>query len=167
MAMMNMNRTVFFGLSISILMGISSCRTPDEVTEEKPNETITETSTYPIKTIDEGYLTGNEGEGIGEGGMVINSQADWDALGAKMNSVNETIEPETFDFSTMTILAFFDQVRGSGGYTVDIVSVAKDGDKLVANVQKKTPKGDQIEIMTQPYMIGFIKKTDLPILFVD
>ena len=165
--MKNLNRAVFFGLSISMLMGFSSCKTTEEVIDEKPDEMIVEMTNYSIKMIDEGYLTGNEGEGIGEGGMVINTQEDWNAMVAKMNSVNETMEPEIFDFSTMTILAYFDQIRGSGGYTVDIVSVTKDGDKLVANVQKNTPKGDQIEIMTQPYMIGFIKKTDLPILFVD
>ena len=99
--------------------------------------------------------------------MVINSQSAWDALVTKMNSVNEAIEEETVDFSKVTVIAFFDQIRGSGGYTVDIVSVIKDGKKLVAKVQKTVPKGDQIEIMTQPFMIGFIEKTDLPITFVD
>jgi hypothetical protein len=58
-------------------------------------------------------------------------------------------------------------MRGTGGYTVDIISVVKDGNKLVANVVKTVPKEDQIEIMTQPFMIGFIEKTDLPIIFVD
>ncbi|MFK7787161.1 MAG: hypothetical protein AB8B56_18715 [Crocinitomicaceae bacterium] len=165
--MKNVKRAVFFGLSISLLLGAASCGTTDEVTDEKPNESIAESMTYPIKNIADGYLTGNEQEGIGEGGLVINSQADWEALIAKMNSVNETIEEEPIDFNSMTVLTYFDQIRGSGGYTVDIVSVVKDGNKLVAKVKKTTPKEDAIEIMTQPFMIGFIQKTDLPIIFVD
>ena len=165
--MKNVNRAVFFGLSISILMGFAACRTTDEVSNEKPEESITETKKYPVKNIADGYLTGNEEEGIGEGGMVINSQEDWDALFTKMNSINKAIDQQFIDFNSMTVLAYFDQIRGSGGYTVDIVSVVKDGNKLVANVQKTTPKEDAIEIMTQPFMIGFIQKTDLPIMFVD
>ena len=161
------NRTLFFGLIITAACGLQSCKTTDEVIEEKPTESISETTSFPIRTIAEGYLTGNEKEGIGEGGMVINSQAAWDALVAKMNSVNDAIEEQSIDFNELTVLAFFDQIRGSGGYTVDIVSVVKDGDKLVANVEKTVPKEDQIEIMTQPFMIGFIDKTNEPIIFVD
>ncbi|MDG1334122.1 MAG: hypothetical protein P8P74_17450 [Crocinitomicaceae bacterium] len=161
------NRILVFGLILSAAAGLQSCKTTEEIPEEKPTEVVSEQTNFPIKTISEGYLTGNEEEGIGEGGMVINSQADWDALTTKMNSVNEAIEPQTVDFSKVTVLAFFDQMRGSGGYTVDIVSVKKDGNKLVATVKKTVPKEDAIEIMTQPFMIGFIDKTDLPILFVD
>lgn len=165
--MKNVNYAVFFGMSISLLIGALSCRTTDDVTNEKPKESIAESKIYPIKNIEDGYLTGNEQEGIGEGGMVINSQADWEALITKMNSVNKTIDEKTIDFNSMTVLAVFDQVRGSGGYAVDIVSVVNDGNKLLAKVQKTTPKEDAIEIMTQPYMIGFIEKTDLPVIFVD
>ena len=165
--MINGYRTLFFGLAMIAVIGLESCKTTDEITTEKPTEGISESTSFPIKLVAEGYLTGNEEEGIGEGGMVINSQSAWDALVAKMNSVNDAIEEQTIDFSKVTVIAFFDQIRGSGGYTVDIVSVVKDGNKLVANVQKTSPKEDAIEIMTQPFMIGFIEKTNLPITFVD
>jgi len=165
--MINVNRALFFVLSMTVLMGVVSCRTTEEVPEKKPTDNTSESTSFPIKTIAQDYLTGNGQEGIGEGGVVINSRADWDALFTKMNSVNEAIEEQSIDFDKMTVLAFFDQIRGSGGYVVNIESVVKDGNKLMANVQKTTPRGDEIEIMTQPYIIGFIEKTDLPIIFVD
>ena len=83
------NHTLFFGLIISAIIGLQSCKTTDEIPAEKPTESISESTSFPIKTISEGYLAGNEKEGIGEGGLVINSQADWDALVTKMNSVND------------------------------------------------------------------------------
>lgn len=168
--MMTMKRTFYFASMFMAIIALQSCETPKEAIQEKPNEPvegIAESLDIPFRVIADGYLTGNGEEGIGEGGMVINSKEQWEALVTKMNSVNETMKEEPIDFDKMTVLAYFDQIRGSGGYSVAISSVARNVDRLSAVVKKTPSKGMDIEIMTQPFIIGFIDKTSKSIVFVD
>lgn len=163
---MNKQRIVSFGFVLTALIAVQACSVAEEVPNEKPTEVFTESNISMNKTAT-GYLTGNGEEKINEGGMVINSQSDWDALVGKMNSVNDAIDVQSIDFNRLTVLAYFDQIRGSGGYSVDIPELMTEGNKLVATVRKTAPTGDQIEIMTQPFVIVTILKTDKSVVFVD
>lgn len=164
--MINMNRIVFFGLAVTILVGLSSCLTPEKV---PPPEVITkeEANSYiSMRSVTKGYLTGDGKEGISQGGTVINSQADWDELTTKMNAVNDAIEPPSVDFSQTTLLAYFDEIRGSGGYSVYVTEIRTDGSEIKVHVKEVSPTEDAIEIMTQPFEIVSIEKTDLPVTFI-
>lgn len=163
---MNKQRIVSFGFVLTALFGFQACGVTEEVPQDKPEEVITE-SIITKKRVAGGYLTGNGEEKISNGGMVINSQADWDALTGKMNSVNDAIAEQSIDFNRVTILAYFDEIRGSGGYVVEITQVKTDGNKLEALVGKSAPSDDAIEIMTQPFVIVTIEKTDKSVMFVD
>ncbi len=160
---MNKKHLFYFGFVLMTLIGLQSCRTTEEITEEKP----TELSKIAFKNNASGYLTGNGAEGITEGGIVINSEAEWDALAKKMNSVNDAIKNQSIDFNKMTVLAYFDQIRGSGGYSVEFASISRTG-QLIQAITKKTPAtGDNIEIMTQPYTIVLIDKTNMAVVFIE
>lgn len=157
---MNKKHIFYFGFALATIIGLQSCETPREVIVEKPIE-------IAFKNIASGYLTGNGSEGVSEGGVVINSQEEWDALTINMNYVNNAIDEQSIDFNKMTVLAFFDQIRGSGGYSVEFVSILKTGNTIQAQIKKTAPKEDAIEIMTQPYNIVFIEKSNNIIKFIN
>ena len=164
---MNKKHIFYFGFVLVTLIGLQSCRTTEEVIDTKPTEVHNDATQVPFKNVASGYLTGNGAEGIEEGGMVINSQENWDALRAKMNSVNNAISEQSIDFNKMTVLAYFDQVRGSGGYTVDFATVSQIGTSVQVIVQKVDSEGNDIEIMTQPYSIVQIEKTVNTVVFIN
>lgn len=145
---------------------MQSCDQPKQLTE-KPATEIVQPTEVQFETVKNGYLTGNGEEGIPSGGIVIRSQKEWDELAGKMNAVNRTIQEQTFDFNRVTVIAYFDEIRGSGGYTVDVSSVTETDQTVVVAIKKKASDGNDIEIMTQPYVIGYIPQTTKKIHFQD
>ena len=164
---MKKKHTLYFGFALMTLIGLQSCKTTEEVTGGQPADTLANVYPLSIKEGSSGYLTGYGAEGIEEGGVVINSQEEWDALTTKMNSVNKSIKEQPIDFDRGTVLAYFDQIRGSGGYTVEIESATKTGKKIQGQIKKASPKGDAIEIMTQPFHIVIIQKSNDKVSFTD
>jgi 2',3'-cyclic-nucleotide 2'-phosphodiesterase (5'-nucleotidase family) len=51
-------------------------------------------------------------------------------------------------------------------YTVEITGVESDGKKLTVTVTVTKPTGFATTVLTQPYHIVKLKKTDLPVEFV-
>jgi hypothetical protein len=84
-----------------------------------------------------------------------------------MNSVNKAIKEQSIDFDRVTVLAYFDQIRSSGGYTIQIVTATKTGKKIQAKIKKASPEGDAIDIMTQPFHIVIIQKSDEKVSFTE
>ena len=164
---MKKNYALYFGFALATLIGLQSCKTTEEIIEEQPADTVSNVYPLSIKEAASGYLTGYGAEGIEEGGVVINSLEEWNALTTKMNSSNKAIKEQSIDFDRVTVLAYFDQIRGSGGYTVEIASATKTGKKIQAQIKKASPKGDAIEIMTQPFHIVIIQKSDEKVSFTE
>ena len=164
---MNANRILFFGLVMIALIGLESCKTTEDPIGEKPPQEQAKVEEVPFDEIANAYLTGYGAEGIEPGGIVIDSQADWDELTTKMNSINSTIDEKSVDFNRMRVLAYFDEIRGSGGYTVEFTSVSRIGQTTQVRTKKTAPTGDAIEIMTQPYSIVVIEKSDNTVVFVE
>ena len=164
---MNKKHLVYFGFALATLIGLPSCETSKEVITEKPAEDLALATQVAFKNVASAYLTGNGAEKIVKGGIVINSQAEWEVLTTKMNSVNRAIKDESIDFNKMTVLAYFDKIRGSGGYNVDFVSITEIGQEVQAIVKDTPPEGDAIEIMTQPYSIVMIDKTSKAVTFIE
>ena len=68
--------------------------------------------------------------------------------------------------NTLRILAYFDQIRGSGGYTVEFASMSQINNSVQAVVKQTDSDGNDIEIMTQPYSIVIIDKTENKVEFI-
>ncbi|MFT6501526.1 MAG: hypothetical protein ACJASQ_001638 [Crocinitomicaceae bacterium] len=164
---MKKKHTLYFGFALMTLIGLQSCKTTEEVIGEQPADTLSNVYPLSINEVASGYLTGYGAEGIEEGGVVINSLEEWNALTTKMNSVNKAIKEQSIDFNRVTVLAYFDQIRGSGGYTVQIATATKTGKKIQAQIKKASPEGDAIEIMTQPFHIVIIQKSDEKVSFTE
>jgi len=119
--------------------------------------------------IAKGNLYGSGEEGLTKQNRVIDNQNDWKDLIAQMNTVNNVSDhfSETeIDFSKYTIIAVFNDVKGSGGHSIDL-DIASTSKNTLVTVNYSAPKGNATSVMTQPYFITKILKTNLPIVFKD
>ena len=117
--------------------------------------------------IAKGDLYGSGAEGIEKQNMVISNQNDWNSLKDKMNSVNsvyDNFSENEIDFSKHRIIAVFDEVKGSGGHSIEL-NFTEHTDMLLIEVLYKSPEGMATSVMTQPYYIVKIDKNNLPITF--
>ena len=114
-----------------------------------------------------GDLYGNGQEGIPQQFLVISNQMEWESLKAQMdavNSVTENFVETEIDFSQYTLIAAFDQIRGTGGHSIDITSIDETPDMLHVTVEKLL-NGNLTAVMTQPYHIVKIPATTKAIVF--
>ena len=117
--------------------------------------------------IDKGNLYGNGDEGIAEQNLVISDATQWNELMAKMNSVNnatENFSEVNIDFNEFDVIAVFDELKMYGGYQIDLEITAEAGYTKVKTIES-APTGSAATIITQPYHIVKIQKSDLPVVF--
>lgn len=145
-------------LIILFAIGLFGCKTSQNNTKMKIIEPI---------LIAKGNLHGSGSEGIKEQNIIIDNQSDWDNLIHQINTVNNVSDGflETkIDFTDYTIIAIFTDVKNSGGHKIDVDVVTTDEEVLVT-VNPIGPSGMATSVMTQPYYIAKISKSDLPIVF--
>jgi hypothetical protein len=117
--------------------------------------------------IGKGNLYGSGTEGIEKVNLVITSQSDWRALLAKLNLVNNvsnSFSETKIDFSKFTIIAVFDEVKATGGHLLD-ADIKTSSKNITVNIITQAPEGMATNVMTQPYYIVKITKSELPIIF--
>ncbi len=145
-------------LIILIAIGLFSCK----ANHNKDKMAIIETV-----LIAKGNLHGSGSEGFTKQNMVIDNQSDWESLMSQINSVNNVSDHFTetkINFSEYNVIAVFDDVKGSGGHKINL-DVIKTNKQVLVTVDFVGPSGMATTVMTQPYYIAKILKTDLPILF--
>lgn len=115
-----------------------------------------------------GALYGGGEEQIEESTQVINSSEEWETLKAKMNSINNVTEGfkiKEIDFNSYTVIVCFDQVRPSGGFFLKVSTITKSLAQITVHVEKISPDMPATSVLTQPYEIVMIEKTnDLPVI---
>lgn len=98
--------------------------------------------------------------------FVIKDQA---SLNNVFASINQTREPKlsipSIDFESEMLIALFMGMKNSGGYSVKIDSIISKPKELVVFVKETKPKGRTTMVMTQPYYIAKIKKTNKTVVF--
>ena len=117
--------------------------------------------------IGQGQLHGSGDENIEKSNLVIKNSTSWNELIDKMNSVNNVSDKFTeidIDFSRYTIIAIFDNIYGNGGHSIDIINVMENENEIIITVDKLL-KGDDSLVITQPFHIIKIPKTEKKILF--
>ena len=115
-----------------------------------------------------GNLYGNGNEKITKQNLVISNSLAWTELMGKMNSVNnetQNLTETNIDFSKFIVLAIFDEVKVSGGYSINIPGILENQDNLTVTVQQTAPTGSAYAVMTQPYCIVKIPITAKKITF--
>ncbi|EDP72529.1 hypothetical protein FBALC1_15547 [Flavobacteriales bacterium ALC-1] len=120
-----------------------------------------------IVLIAKGSLFGSGEEGIKEQNSVIINEDDWQDIMVKMNSVNkvsDSFSESDIDFSKYTVIAVFDKVKTTGGHSLKL-DITPSSKNIEVNIIRKSPSGMATSVMTQPYYIVKITKSDLPIIF--
>lgn len=117
--------------------------------------------------VSQGNLNGAGEEGIVKQNLIINDESMWNEMVNKMNSVNNEsvnfLETE-IDFSSNQVIAIFDAVRSSGGYSFEI-SVKQNHITRIVELKYLNPESNVASVITQPYVVARIPKSELPIIF--
>ncbi len=143
-------------LALSIFIG---CNTNDD--DEFLSLTISP------QLIGIGNLYGNGKENITKQNLVISNSKAWTELMNNMNSVNNETDNFTeteIDFSHFMLLVAFDEIKMSGGYTIEIANVVENLNDLTITIRRLSPKGGVYTVITQPYNIVKVPKTDKRII---
>ena len=114
-----------------------------------------------------GNLFGNGAEGISEQNLVISTTEAWNDLMMQMNSVNNVTDDFTetnIDFTQYKVIAVFDEIRGNGGFRIDL-DIWSTTNEMVVQVTDLAPQGNATTVITQPFHIVKIATSDLPIVF--
>lgn len=117
--------------------------------------------------ISKGALYGNGAEGISKQNLVISDQYIWNELITKMNSVNNVSEKFSeidIDFSKYMVIAVFDDIKVNGGHDLEL-DIRSNSEAIVVNITDLMPEGNLTAVITQPYHIVKIIKSELPIVF--
>ncbi|WP_296381106.1 protease complex subunit PrcB family protein [Winogradskyella sp.] len=152
-----------------VLFCVFNCKTNMEnANAENAKKENSEMRTTEFNVIAKGNLYGSGSEGIVAQNLVITNQNDWDKLISQMNSVNkvsDSFKETNIDFSKHTIIAVFDEVKGSGGHSLEL-TITTNSENTIVNITKIAPNGVATSVMTQPYYIIKIAKRNLPIEFI-
>ena len=122
-------------------------------------------------SLSKGNLFGNGAEGFKKVNIVISSKKEWKFFLSKFdttNKVSSTFE-NAMDFSKEMIVICLDNVRNSGGFSVEIIEVIKEASTTLIKVKFKSPKPlDMVtSVIIQPYHIVKINKTNKKIKFLE
>ncbi len=132
------------------------------------SDSKTSTSDLTLFEIGSGNLYGNSSEGIIESRLLVTNSVSWNTLMNEMNSVNNvsaSFTETTIDFANYDLIVLFDQVRGSGGYTIEASNVNENTSSIVVSVNLQVPTGVVPLVITQPFHIYKIAKTTKPVIF--
>jgi PrcB C-terminal len=126
---------------------------------------------FDIQEIHKSALYGDGDENIQEENMVIRTQAEWDDLIDKMDSVNDEssqFSTTDVDFTQQIIIACFDQIRPNGGYGISIDEVTLSGNQVNVTVTKTDASaggGMTTQVINQPYEIIAVNVCDEVVMF--
>lgn len=119
--------------------------------------------------IAKGNLYGDGGEKITNQNLIISNQTDWDALITQLDSVNNVSDYFTetdINFSEDMIIAIFDEKKPTAGHSIEL-DIRSNSENIMVEVTKTEPGDLAATVITQPFHIVKISKTDLPILLFE
>jgi hypothetical protein len=137
--------------------------------QDRPNNKEETLRVTLFERIAKGELLGAGTEGLSESNKVIQTQQDWEVLVLQMNAVNTELNKviiEGVNVDTHTVLACFDRVQGSGGRFIRIKDIKENSNQVFVWVQKLGSSSMAPSVMTQPYYIGAIPKTEKEVVFI-
>ena len=122
-------------------------------------------------SVSKGNLFGAGKEGFKKENLVISSKKVWKSFLHQMdeaNKISETFE-NSIDFSKDVIVVVIDEVRNTGGFSIEITEVVSKDASLLVKIHSKGPKPTDMVTMAivQPYHIIKMTKTNKKILFVE
>jgi len=121
-------------------------------------------------TIGKGDLSGNGEEGILKSNIVISNEHDWFELLEKIDvssDVSSTFSENNIDFGVYTVIASFDDIKMSGGYSIEISDLLIiDAEKIIVKIKRAdNGPGRVSSVITQPFHIVKIPRWEKSIIF--
>ncbi len=102
------------------------------------------------------------------GQQVIGDAETWETLWKKIHRTR-TPAPKLpdVDFEKQTVIAVFMGERTSGGYGIRVTSVTETAKEIVVSIARRSPPPGAmtISVMTQPYDMVVVAKSDKPVRF--
>jgi hypothetical protein len=99
--------------------------------------------------------------------MIINDKKTYNEVFLKINQTRvPKIDIQNIDFENNQIIALFMGMKSSGGYAIAIDHILCKTDELTVYIKENKPNGPATSVLTQPYFIAQIPKTDKKINFV-
>lgn len=118
-------------------LGLMACSNDDSNSTEQDFEPVA----LEVNTVLQNNLGGNGQEGIGAENRVISNVSQWNQLIDEIdytddgvNGIVATLEAVTIDFDNEDVLAVFEEIKNSGGYSIDIVKVEEQEKKVVVTI---------------------------------
>jgi hypothetical protein len=150
-------KTLF--LSLVLLFSISCNKIDDENSFEP--QTIT-----PV-LIGKGDLLSAFSSNPVQQNIIITNTTEWNNFIVGMNNPNnlsKNFSEINVDFNNFQIIAVFDNIKQTGGFSIDITNVVENPNNIVVTIKHLLTGGDNT-IITQPFHIVKIPKTIKPIVF--
>ncbi len=137
---------------LSIIFIASSCSSDDAGSSQVSYSEITKESYSSDKKIPKSNL-------------VIKDVAAWNSLLSKISPAEVSNFKETnIDFTKYQVIAVFDEVHNSGGYSIDITKITQSNSEITVKVEQ-LKKGDLTSVVTQPFHIVKITKSNKAVVF--
>ncbi|TZF84736.1 protease complex subunit PrcB family protein [Pedobacter sp. BS3] len=146
-------------LVLPVLIGMTGC-------DDKP---VIPTP-VSLTQISKGNLYGNGQEQIPEEKCVIRSTGDWNQLIERIdqvNNVSQDFSETDIDFDQYMVIAIFDKLQMNGGHAIDITNIVDNDDSIWVKVKYTGPDGAAPSVITQPYCIAKIPRSDKPVIFLN
>jgi hypothetical protein len=117
--------------------------------------------------ISKGDLSGIGTEVISNQYFSFTNQTEWDNFISQIDVTNEVssgFSEQNIDFSEYVVIAVIDKVRNTSGYSIDL-EISTNYEKIFigSNLSSPSPDGVVATVISQPYHIVKIAKTNLPI----
>lgn len=135
--------------------------------DDKPQTPQTPQS-FEVVLIAKDDLPGNGAEKIPKQLLIISNNNDWLALINAMNTtinVSKSFTETSIDFNRFRIIAAFDDIKQNGGHSIDITEVVETDDSIKVKIEN-LKKGDATSVITQPFHIVKITKSEKPVVFI-
>ncbi|CAM1340574.1 protease complex subunit PrcB family protein [Tenacibaculum amylolyticum] len=124
-----------------------------------------------ITTVYKGSLFGAGAEGFTKENIVIRTEKEWQEVLNKLNTTNNVSEQfkGTIDFTKNNVIIAVDNVRNTGGFSINIDEVLdkKDATEISVVTKGPGPSDNVIMAITQPIHIVLINKTNKEIVFLE
>ena len=126
--------------------------------KKENNTAIAETATAANKPAShfEHLKSGTQGGRERASNEVITSQSELDGLYNEL----KWGEAPMVDFAQKNVVALFMGQKSSGGYKIGIENLSVQGNKATVRISRTSPEGMATSVMTQPYFVAAINKTD-------
>jgi len=159
-------------LKIAILsMVLISCGSDDNNVPNNNNEPTTfepHNVEFTLIIKDEGSVSRQNQESVflnGRQNILFSSASEWELFLEEFSDYELGNFTEiNIDFETNQIIVAIDEIKSTGGWSVEITTITEFENEIMTNVVY-SDIGNDVQVMTQPYHIVKIPKLDKPVNF--